>query len=594
MSLKGLIPVKIDKRVDRCDETFDTLRCLYDLHDALENVKYAPDKKCKKALAKVLRELFDDPSLQVDAKKVGEGKHRSTDLEIRGECYTPHGFPALYIVGKDKLRPGTGGDPEIGGFSVYKHAVVGSKYAAVREMTCCPCLVVAMEDMGLQIYAAYLSEKAYCVQLCDIPVLSLRTWGEDSHEETSYAFNLQVVRKTAQELRNAYARVHTGSAIPNAPHLYPPHTSLARFTVPKLPFPLVLVDHVPASSSTAGHSWLTLPPPRLLFTGFISRAGGAPLPVHVKFFRDEEYGVKAHHLLATRELDGERTPLAPAFALYDILPGMKMVVMQTLEGDTLEHLLQSGATVSHKELKDIHTAVALLHRHGFVHGNIRPSNVIIQRSPADVDGTTVTRAYLIDFAMAGRAGKARYPWQLDKNIRWPAPTWLLVNRLIPKEDDLFMLKHLLSPLEDKPGEDAPEPTSNNDNADTDPGTRAGGGEEDEEREREQEDRMEEDLMEEDSDDSSDSDSGMDDIWSALGILVKGEKATDFGRSRGLGRPLFPHNVNSNVWWPQPADELRFQESVAMAEDRFVLNDTLKELLGEDADSGPQQMPDRRG
>ena len=113
----------------------------------------------------------------------------------------------------------------------------------------------------------------------------------------------------------------------------------------------------------------------------------------MKFTTDRKYGVDAHHLLTNYELDpsdsdpasesseGTSWPLAPPFLHCSLFPGTRtsMVVMRTLAGDTLEDLLASGAAMSEADLADIRTAVALLHQHGFVHGDIRLSNVLVQR-----------------------------------------------------------------------------------------------------------------------------------------------------------------------------------------------------------------------
>ncbi|KAM5546317.1 hypothetical protein V8D89_000443 [Ganoderma adspersum] len=538
MSLQGLIPVKpdvrpLDEHMEVLDgKAFDIRICVYELRYALEKVKRAPDDAHIEALAKLLRELFDDPSLEVMARQSGKGRRVSTDLEVHGECYTAHGLPALYIMGKDTLKRGISGGGNVGGFAAYERAVMGSQYAAVREMTCCPCLIVAMEDYGIQFYAAYFSDRAYRVLLCDIPVLTQDDFNKGPLGEYSNVFKLQVIRTTAQQLRNSYARVHTGSAIPNAPHLFPPH-SLGRFTIPEPLLSIDLVDRVPLSS--CHYTEMPTVPPPLLFTGFISGTNNLPRPVHVKFIRDQAYGEKAHRLLSSHELKGERMPLAPSFVLYDILPGMQVVVMQTLEGVTLEHLL---ASVSQEELKDVHTAVALLHRHGFVHGNIRPSNVIIQRHPAGP-----TRAYLIDFDLAGKAGKVLY-LVLDERLGWPRPTWELWMEPITKRHDLFMLENLLKPLKCEVVEDAGSKASDGLN------TGSGGSKVLETGQWMDKEPKPENRIEAEAEDAApDSDDDLDDV------------------------------KTGQCLWPRPAEELRCQP-VTKAHDMFMLEDTLRFLRGE--------------
>lgn len=50
---------------------------------------------------------------------------------------------------------------------------------------------------------------------------------------------------------------------------------------------------------------------------------------------------------------------------------------------------------------------------GFVHGDVREPNLILLDEPS-VDGR---RIQLVDFDRAGKAGEARYPWQLSDVIR---------------------------------------------------------------------------------------------------------------------------------------------------------------------------------
>ena len=132
-TLKGLLPIypelrPLDKNLEVLDgKAFDIRLCSYDMGKILQEVKDTPNNTCIKALARLLRDLFDDPSLEVNARHVIDKGHLSTELDIRGECRTAHGLPALYIMGRETLRPGYWAEREVKGFVEYKHAVVGSK-----------------------------------------------------------------------------------------------------------------------------------------------------------------------------------------------------------------------------------------------------------------------------------------------------------------------------------------------------------------------------------------------------------------------------------------------------------------------------------
>ncbi|KAI1786414.1 hypothetical protein LXA43DRAFT_898073, partial [Ganoderma leucocontextum] len=85
--------------------------------------------------------------------------------------------------------------------------------------------------------------------------------------------------------------------------------------------------------------------------------------------------------------------------------------------------------------------LSLLGERGFVHGGLRPSNVILQPMP---DGSK--KAYIINFDCAGKAGEARYPygpyWRV---LRWPCFPDELFYQLITHEHDKNMRSWLLEP-----------------------------------------------------------------------------------------------------------------------------------------------------
>jgi hypothetical protein len=125
----------------------------------------------------------------------------------------------------------------------------------------------------------------------------------------------------------------------------------------------------------------------------------------VKFV--ERYGERPHRLLMGQ---GQAPEL-----LYcgDVWPGeversgcgtRKMVVMKFVPG-------RSGADgLSETARKDIRDALDRLHSAGYVHGDIRPPNILI----ADAGN----RAMILDFDWAGKSGEVKYPFHLSEGIRW--------------------------------------------------------------------------------------------------------------------------------------------------------------------------------
>lgn len=139
VSLEGFLPVYPEVRAPDEDrevidgKAFDIRICVYDLGKALKDVKYRWDSTRVETLKGLLRDLFDDPALQVNVKQVREDGRMFTELEIIGECHTAHGLPAPYIMRKDKLTPDSWQSREGEGFSAYKRAVVGPKVSQCRR-----------------------------------------------------------------------------------------------------------------------------------------------------------------------------------------------------------------------------------------------------------------------------------------------------------------------------------------------------------------------------------------------------------------------------------------------------------------------------
>jgi hypothetical protein len=128
----------------------------------------------------------------------------------------------------------------------------------------------------------------------------------------------------------------------------------------------------------------------------------------VKFTR--KYSDKVHRFLA-------RLGYAPQHRASVALPGgWKMVVMDFSDYSPLRGValpLQLRHVVKTKVLDIVRT----LHNNGFVHGDIRDANILLDRDTLSPDGCSV---HLIDFDWAGNIGEVTYPMRINtKTITRP-------------------------------------------------------------------------------------------------------------------------------------------------------------------------------
>ncbi|PIL34906.1 hypothetical protein GSI_02693 [Ganoderma sinense ZZ0214-1] len=400
---------------------------------------YKTETERSKAILEVLGQLFDHP--------------RTNGNDFTGECLTAHGLPALYyVVVEDDVVPGDAAWAYVRGMLEYQRRIASDRYKAVREMTCCPCLVIFRERGIVRVWTAYLTDKVHGRELFPIHPGSLSYC---YFEEKETRLSLQILKNTARMLRDSYAKVHTGSALPHTPHLFPRPASIIDFLPSATPssvaalaaLNLTITDRVPGTMhpipTFGGRRWGH-------FRGAVQNPiDGTYTPVYIKF-TGRGYGEAAHRLLARHD-----PPLAPQLLYCDeVLTGLKMIVMEDVQGDTLDTpstlSLSTGTPVLDDSDvlaaidRDIVRAVRLLHENDLVHGDLRGSHVVIQRAS---DGAT--RAYLLKFNWAREVGQARYPIELDRNVEWPEHWELMRHSFIRKTDDECMLGRLrdsLAPL----------------------------------------------------------------------------------------------------------------------------------------------------
>ena len=152
----------------------------------------------------------------------------------------------------------------------------------------------------------------------------------------------------------------------------------------------------------------------------------------VKFVRT--YSKETH--LASAAKDG-----APALLGCDVLScGWSVVVMELLEGpDWVSSLMIADRAERHMVCEKVKEHVLTLHHEGFVHGDIRPQNVLVKR-PDTTHGHTLS-VRLVDFDWAGEINKATYPFLVNPDLGYgfTRPSSVKGGGIITTEHDLAMV-----------------------------------------------------------------------------------------------------------------------------------------------------------
>lgn len=134
--------------------------------------------------------------------------------------------------------------------------------------------------------------------------------------------------------------------------------------------------------------------------------------VVVKFVA--KYGESTHRYMADRHM-------APALRYFGLLDphsdhtyaGLSMAVMDKLAGATL-HDRYADSPIPDDVEREVEAAAQELKNGGFVHGDLRPPNIVILDSP--VHGS---RVRLIDFDWAREVGKVQCPCDLTSAVMRP-------------------------------------------------------------------------------------------------------------------------------------------------------------------------------
>jgi serine/threonine protein kinase len=261
------------------------------------------------------------------------------------------------------------------------------QYDEIRNGSCCPSIIISLAGPWLHISGAIFADVFIVQTLFGYLYLGGNPYYGSQIKYVAKAF--EAVAQAVRSLRVYYRDLPVRSELK-----------------PCLPSPSFSQDE-PLSGSLVFKSRIFFQDKadnrRPLFRATLNN-----IPVIVKFC--ETYGEAAHRRLAAEGL-------APSIHYCSrITGGAIMVVMDEVAGRSADQEFKDN-DIPLSVLKDIKHALEVLHREGFVFGDVRRPNVMVTKS-LDGHGNEGWHGKLVDFDWAGKVNEATYPIMLNDSIRW--------------------------------------------------------------------------------------------------------------------------------------------------------------------------------
>jgi hypothetical protein len=146
------------------------------------------------------------------------------------------------------------------------------------------------------------------------------------------------------------------------------------------------------------------------------------------------YGLEVHKAMAEKKY-------APEYLGHRIGNGQYLVAMEDLQSTGFvtfdSYLSRNPPSTQLDAVKDAVTAaVDYLHAQGFVHGDLRPPNIMVSVT------SDRPEVRIIDFDWAGRPGCVYYPMNLSLNIKWGPNPHTYCGQPITVANDKFMMAEM--------------------------------------------------------------------------------------------------------------------------------------------------------
>lgn len=225
------------------------------------------------------------------------------------------------------------------------------------------------------------------------------------------------------------------SAVVGLKSAYAAEATVPRHQSPEFPYPRYYtpIEELPQPVEFTIERRLL--PEKLLFQAMASGSAGTLL---VKLTR--RYSLPLHQLCASHGF-------APAVLGYDRFPGgWIMVVMELYPHSEYIPLSLRAPPAPHSPsnlpINDLLRPKVLgilnvIHAAGFVHGDIRDTNILVQHTDGKIN------LKLVDFDWGGREGEVRYSMRINRHTV-KRPEGAVDGELITKEHDVYMADVMLS------------------------------------------------------------------------------------------------------------------------------------------------------
>ncbi|KIK74259.1 hypothetical protein PAXRUDRAFT_791416, partial [Paxillus rubicundulus Ve08.2h10] len=340
-----------------------------------------------------------DEALQSYGIHLTVSKIKKTGYEMDGDM-SINGH--RYVIAEFKNEAGnTSAEPYCQAVSYYLEST--RENAPKMPASAIPCFVLVVFGPHI-VFAGGAWNLRPTVQILSAP-LAFHFHSTDTQNKTTAARHMGALRNALQSLKQYYESMPPASAItpttsPGLPHLFPYPVSFAS-----------LVDDRQINFQYQNQPFEE----KLLFFGTREDDGAR---ICIKFVR--RYSHEAHLLCASLEC-------APELLGFERIPGgWFMVVMDALSKD---YVPLSRSSLSASAFTDIRKKLKDLHNGGFVHGDIRDTNILVNNNG---------KFMIVDFDWAGKINEARYPPYVNREDIW-RPDGAIDGQIILTEHDDAML-----------------------------------------------------------------------------------------------------------------------------------------------------------